>query len=497
MARNEEIAIKLTADDEASPAIAKLAKKIDGLESDEARIIVTADTKKLEAQLDRARLKLQMLDGDEATVQSRLVGTLEEDLEQAKKLLDQLEGQTATVKIDSQGARQGIDDLGKSADSSKSVMANMIGNTTQDLGALGGVAGSTGVAIGQMGEYMADAAGSGEKFGSILKSFAGVAAPILAIGAGLKEFAQHAANVAKIKAFRANEVEAYAEALKEADTTIGAIRQKLESGKGMVANFFGKDEDLTGAFTALGLSIDNTSTLIEGGVPKIDAWAASMAASGADADALAIITGVLKTNVEDLDKAQQNKQASDKFFADGIIGIDAAIKDLIPSTDELRDAQKNQADAAKNAADRAHDLSEEFRLAGLAADALKNSNQRLKDNLSDIDAYLTLKDTFREVQIAGDEAWQAAADGALDAGIKMDDYIQKQINATSEVLAFSEQIEGIPPAKLTDIQLLINGGSIDEAERRLGVLFQNRTMEVSIVTKGAIGFPENRLTGIR
>ena len=42
---------------------------------------------------------------------------------------------------------------------SRSVLANMVGNATQDLGALGGVAGSAGVAIGQMGEYMADAAG--------------------------------------------------------------------------------------------------------------------------------------------------------------------------------------------------------------------------------------------------------------------------------------------------------------------------------------------------
>ena len=39
-----------------------------------------------------------------------------------------------------------------------SVLANMVGNATQDVGALAGVAGSAGVAIGQMGEYMADAA---------------------------------------------------------------------------------------------------------------------------------------------------------------------------------------------------------------------------------------------------------------------------------------------------------------------------------------------------
>ena len=195
--RNEEIAIKIGATDEASPKIDKIAKKIDGMEADEARITVTAQTDKLEAQLDRAKKKLEGLEGDQATVQARLVGTLEEDLEQANKLLADLDGTTGTVKIDSVGAKQGIDDLGKSADSSKSVLANMVGNATQDLGALGGVAGSAGVAIGQMGEYMADARAEGEGFKSIFKNFANVGAPIAAVSIALAGIQKVFASIAE------------------------------------------------------------------------------------------------------------------------------------------------------------------------------------------------------------------------------------------------------------------------------------------------------------
>jgi hypothetical protein len=57
----------------------------------------------------------------------------------------------------------------------------MIGNSAQDLGAMGGVAQSAGVAIGQMAEYASDAKLAGEGLGSALGSMAGVALPIAGI----------------------------------------------------------------------------------------------------------------------------------------------------------------------------------------------------------------------------------------------------------------------------------------------------------------------------
>ncbi len=75
-------------------------------------------------------------------------------------------------------ARAKTDELGKSADSSKSVMANMVGNSAQDLGELGGIAGSAGVAFGQMGEYMVDARNDGDKLGDVMRNFGAVAGPI-------------------------------------------------------------------------------------------------------------------------------------------------------------------------------------------------------------------------------------------------------------------------------------------------------------------------------
>jgi hypothetical protein len=97
--RTNKVEVEIVAIDEASPKIDRLEQKIDGLESDEARIIVSANTERLEKQLDTARQKLEGLDGDEATVQARLIGNLEADLEQAQTLLSRLDGQTGTVRI--------------------------------------------------------------------------------------------------------------------------------------------------------------------------------------------------------------------------------------------------------------------------------------------------------------------------------------------------------------------------------------------------------------
>lgn len=83
------------------------------------------------------------------------------------------------------GVKTKFGEVDDSVRGSGSVLANMVGNATQDLGALGGLAGSAGVAIGQMGEYMTDAALGGEKLGSILTNFSKTAVPIAAIGAAI------------------------------------------------------------------------------------------------------------------------------------------------------------------------------------------------------------------------------------------------------------------------------------------------------------------------
>jgi hypothetical protein len=180
---DERLRIRIEADAErAEQELKTLADLSEELTDDELSIVVAMKTEAAEANLKSLLKQMQQAE-DPVDLKVLTVGVkqAQDQLEQLRKTADDL----PPVDLDTRKATQGLDDVTRSADGSRSVLANMIGNTTQDLGALGGVAGSAGVAIGQMGEYMADAKFSGEGMGSVVKNFAGIAGPMIALSAGV------------------------------------------------------------------------------------------------------------------------------------------------------------------------------------------------------------------------------------------------------------------------------------------------------------------------
>ena len=230
--RKEMKAIGDSADD-ASTNAQKLAKVLSGLAGDmkvelnQAAEAAEAMSRALGPEL-ASRADVSSIIAD----LNRMGLSFEEitaDADQLAAAVKQLDGvQLDAVNRGLSGVSSKTDDVARSADSSRSALANMIGNATQDVGALAGVSGSAGVAIGQMAEYMADAAGSGEKLGSVLKNFALVAGPIALIAAAIEvatgvmgEMAEEAAESdARVKAFgdamadSANDAVGLAEALR-------------------------------------------------------------------------------------------------------------------------------------------------------------------------------------------------------------------------------------------------------------------------------------------
>lgn len=126
-------------------------------------------------------------------------------------------------------ARGGVDDLSDSARGANSALANMIGNTTQDLGAVAGVAGSAGVAIGQMAEYAADAVFDAESLSSALKSMAKVAGPIAVLGVATQALGEYINGINAEKAFKAELVEEFAAGLRDAKDSAQTLLETLET----------------------------------------------------------------------------------------------------------------------------------------------------------------------------------------------------------------------------------------------------------------------------
>jgi hypothetical protein len=294
----EELRINVVADDKASKTLDGLAKKTDKLEGTKVEIPITADATKAERTVAELIKDTAKLDNDTATivlavkagqVETNLkevaaqIATLNDPVEinvaidhasQLKGDLDQLTGKIkelndTKIDIPVENTRGKLDELGKSASSSKSVLANMVGNSAQDLGSLGGIAGSTGVAIGQMAEYMADARAEGEGFGSIAGNFLKVAGPIAAFAAVLgivqgvtaanEEQAKKAAQATKefgdAMASSANDAVGYSNVLQSNTADMGNFVGAVTDGGDVLKQVASNIPLLSGVFEAFGFTL--------------------------------------------------------------------------------------------------------------------------------------------------------------------------------------------------------------------------------------------------
>lgn len=281
----EQVRIDLVADDKASKPIDALAKKVDALESADVKIPVDADTAPAQKDIGDLLSKVDRLAKDPATlllttnatsiasqiadltidldkldandpevqVKSEQINSLQGDLDQVTAKIKEVNG--VPLDLNTEPAKKGIEEVGKSADSSKSVLANMIGNSAQDLGALGGIAGSAGVAFGQMGEYMADARNEGEGLGSVLSNFADVAGPIVIITTAISVLTgvlQDQADAAKASQER---IKQFGEAFSSAMPHATALAASLAKNTDVMEKFNAEGEGFGGGF------VDRISTV--------------------------------------------------------------------------------------------------------------------------------------------------------------------------------------------------------------------------------------------
>ena len=413
--RTNKVEVEIVASDEATPTIAKLEKRIDGLESDEARIIVTANTDRLTKQLDAAKRKMEGLEGDDLTVQARLVGALEEDLEEATKLFEKLDGQTGTVRLDASGnaadevAR--FDKNVKSAGSSSSVLANTVGNTTQDIGQMGGIAGTAGVAIGQMGEYMADAAAGGEGLGSIMRNFGKVAVPIAAVTAAMWAFNKGAEQSKK-------RTEDLTDAIDDLTSATDANVLATWSQMFMRTALDGKNLH------------DQLRDLAEQNIVGARRLLDVSKAAGATTEQMKPLADV----IAEVERAEAQEEASGKKFGESLANTASAADLVAASIDAARtnverfgDDGVEQMGAVEEAADE-------------TAEAISGVERRYAELLGRMDRREAIRNAERamdDFKTAAEEAYIAAASGADNAKEKQREY-QDQVGELIDALIAAE-----------------------------------------------------------
>lgn len=234
-----------------------------------------------------------------------------------------------------------LDDVNKTASSSKSVLANMIGNSAQDLGALGGIAGSTGVAIGQMGEYIADAVGEGEKLGPALMNMAKVAGPMAGLAAATYLVSNALGAIEARDKLRADDVKAFSEAIQDGDDAVAALTKRLtEAGQVLGSQtlahgmeVFGRTEavtDMTEDVARAGLTVQQFSQLVVGGKPAIEAWGKSMVAAGADGALIVKVGQLMLDMADDYTEGVNNAATATAFFGK------TAVEEFADASDALK-----------------------------------------------------------------------------------------------------------------------------------------------------------------
>ncbi len=152
-------------------------------------------------------------------------------------------------------------------------------------------------------------------------------------------------------------------------------------------------------------------------------------------------------------------------------------------------ANEENAEAAEWNATAIVDLQLAARNAERAARDYERAWDSLTGALSDRSSFLGLQTTFDDLKVKAEESWQASASGAEDAERVAREYEQAVIDAKLQVIEYGREILGLPAEQVTALTLIDN---VDELEQRIAILTRNRTMNIDLITRGAIGYGDTR-----
>jgi hypothetical protein len=335
-------------------------------------------------------------------------------------------------------ARGQTEKLSDSARGAHSALANMIGNTAQDLGAFTGIAGSSGVALGQMAEYASDATLAGEGLGSSLRSMATVAGPIagisLLVGLISKELQRDAAAAEQAKA----RSEAYFKAMEDGHSVLAALRQELEQTGQLKFEGLG---DIAPALARMNVSVEEFSRLAEGPPEKLSAWAQAqrkLVHEGTQgyADMRSIVFALTEAN-DSAATAEERHRITTEILGTSTDKA-ATAAERAATAERHREAQMEASKAATDGW---------AKIQGEAADQIDRVNKLLNDQADALDEQASAAKSAADSGVAVQEAMigfadslQAEKDAATGAVEAVQQHGAKSTEAAAAARAYSDSI---------------------------------------------------------
>lgn len=285
---------------------------------------------------------------DKVVTDLRKAGLTFDDIEQdADELAAAIKRVEDVSERTAGGTRQAFDDVdaaaGRSAatiDKNRSVVANFAGNAVQDLPGVSGAFGAMNVAAGQFAEYAAE--------GDInLKKMIGQVGGMVAVGAVIGVVASEMGKAAENARKNREQIADWVDGMREGKSAVDAMVDSFrEAGKvEFVLPLIG--DDITDDLAKLGLSIEDFGRLTQASDEQVNAWRASVQASGGDGEALGAVLMGLGIAQENLARATEQSALMDEVFGTAVDDTTRATEDNTQAVEENQRALEDRYDAVR------------------------------------------------------------------------------------------------------------------------------------------------------
>jgi len=398
----------------------------------------------------------------------RKMGLTFDDITADSEFLAQgLKDLDAAGRVAGDNVGEGLRKVAEQGDKSKSVLANMVGNSVQDLGQLGGIAGSASVMIGQLAEYATEG-------GISLKSLAGVAGPMAAVGLAVAAISSAMADAAAEQQFLKDQTQEFIGVLNSArnentsaTTQIvkgwekaGKIEAQISNATATLVEFGQATDDMAkihelkypqaekkvvdfaAEIDKLGMTAEDFAMLTTQPIEKIQEWGAAMVESGKDGKQVNLVMQGAAAMSARYAEAQDTASVSARIF--GKTGVNAANDvvnanfDLVGSIDAVVDAERRKKDAIMASIDAnfaVFDATNNYKQAlddlALAHDDPKTSVNEYDVALNDA-AKSALEMAQAEVDLAAE---QAAREGVTLSADRKNQIMVDGLKKTADTLA--------------------------------------------------------------
>jgi hypothetical protein len=433
------IPIKTTYDDEGAKDALEDAEKLDALEPVVEIDVNAADAKEGLEQVTRPL--------DELIARNPWIAEVQADIGDAKADLEKVQQDLKDTGDASKHAGGDIKKMGNEADQSGSVMANMVGNTTGEIAEMGGVAGTAGLALGQLGEYATEGNISLQGLAKVAGPMAALTAVTMALGQGAKQAAAAEKELGK-------EIDNLSTASDEA---------ALQGLTGMMLDQFKAGHDLSDIWTKI------TEQNIEGARRLEDL----MIKQGATTEQTKGLTEAIKAH----DEAATQGELSTKLFGEAVVKVSEDSAAAAGDVALLAAAQGEAKQKADDLTAALGELSGMLNIQRAAEDFDTDINQAMSNTL------MGVGNTREEIRGIEDDVLKAAEFTKQNPVVIAQTLAKVQSGDLQGAKADVDSWYKNNPAQMT-LELVVGQGAIDAARRGVQKSMSNIPVTVGGLTGG-------------